>query len=866
MSSLICDSERRREVVRQNRKLSGLDYLEVAPDQTTLTVHFLGKAPHGSHTLTEKNVLIEGGRRIRDIKVLSAIVHRSGDPEFDDTLEVLVNKTGDFSTYTLRVVARDSQGRPHPHPSFDPRYDSAEFNFKVDCPSELDCATERQCPPVERAKPEIDYLAKDYASFRQLILDRLALVMPDWQERHVPDIGIALVEVLAYAGDYLSYYQDAVATEAYLDTARQRISVRRHARLVDYQLHEGCNARAWVTVKTETDPPEIDPRDLYFITRPEHGRLPGDDAALSEQELEELAAGVAYQVFEPMTEEPIKLYQSHYEMNFYTWGDEQCCLDRGATSATLIGQLVRDVDGPSPEDSQQCASNGKPVAEQSSEPERQRDAPNLHLKPGDVLIFEEVIGPKTGNPSDADPAHRHAVRLTGVEAAVDPLNGQAVVEIEWAVEDALPFPLCISALGPASECKIIPDVSVARGNVILADHGKRIEEDAGTVPISETVESCDCEGLPSDTMKLAGPFRPTLKQAPLTFAEPLAANTPAAKTLTQDVRKALPAVRLTSDPAPNGVAEWRARPDLLGSSYSEQHFVAEVDNDGRAHLRFGDGELGRRPAPEMKFKAVYRAGNGTSGNVGAESITQVIFRQNALSGAILLARNPLPAAGGTDPEPIDEARLYAPHAFRQELQRAIIADDYRALVERDFKSRVQRASATLRWNGSRYDVSIGVDQIGKDEADTSLLAAIHRRMHRYRRIGHDVRVTRARLVPLLIEMRVCVQPHYLRGHVETALLDAFSNRVLVDGRKGFFHPDNLSFGDGIYLSSLVATAQAVEGVESVEVSRLERLGAGPNREIEFGLLPLGPLEIAQVDNDPSLPENGTFTLKMGGGR
>ena len=67
--------------------------------------------------------------------------------------------------------------------------------------------------------------------------------MPDWTERHVPDLGVALVEVLAYTGDYLSYYQDAVATEAYLQTARNRVSVRRHARLTGYRLHEGCHAR-----------------------------------------------------------------------------------------------------------------------------------------------------------------------------------------------------------------------------------------------------------------------------------------------------------------------------------------------------------------------------------------------------------------------------------------------------------------------------------------------------------------------------------------------------------------------------------------------------------------------------------------------
>src|SRR5207244_8672857 len=108
-----------------------------------------------------------------------------------------------------------------------------------DCPRDLGGGPACLCEPPVPPEPTIDYLAKDYASFRRLILDRLAVLMPGWTERHVPDLGIALVELLAYAGDYLSYYQDAVATEAYLDTARERISVRRHVRLVDYSLTEG---------------------------------------------------------------------------------------------------------------------------------------------------------------------------------------------------------------------------------------------------------------------------------------------------------------------------------------------------------------------------------------------------------------------------------------------------------------------------------------------------------------------------------------------------------------------------------------------------------------------------------------------------
>src|SRR5690606_8912435 len=115
--------------------------------------------------------------------------------------------------------------------------------------SDLDCRPACACPPLTRTAPDIDYLAKDYASFRQMMLDHLARLIPDWQRRTAAGLGVTLVEVLAYVGDYLSYRQDAIATEAYLGTARRRVSLRRHTRLLDYAMHDGCNARAWVQVR-----------------------------------------------------------------------------------------------------------------------------------------------------------------------------------------------------------------------------------------------------------------------------------------------------------------------------------------------------------------------------------------------------------------------------------------------------------------------------------------------------------------------------------------------------------------------------------------------------------------------------------------
>jgi hypothetical protein len=151
-------------------------------------------------------------------------------------------------------------------------------------------------------------------------------------------------------------------------------------------------------------------------------------------------------------------------------------------------------------------------------------------------------------------------------------------------------------------------------------------------------------------------------------------------------------------------------------------------------------------------------------------------------------------------------------------------------------------------------------------AGDRLLDEIEQSLYPYRRIGHDLVVAWAQYVPLDIELTICVRPDFLRGHVKAALLGLFSNRALPDGRRGFFHPDNLSFGDGIFLSQLVATAQAVPGVESVTVTTLQRLGEGPNHEIENGVLPLGPLEVARLDNDPNIPENGQLRLEMRGGR
>ncbi|MCI0435193.1 MAG: putative baseplate assembly protein, partial [Gemmatimonadetes bacterium] len=335
-----------------------------------------------------------------------------------------VDRAGDFSTYLLRVVS--STAGEDPPPGFDPLLSEVAFSFKAGCPSDFDCRLVRICPPVRLPEPAIDYLAKDYASFRRLLLDRLAVTLPEWRERNVADVGIALVELLAYAGDHVSYHQDAIAGEAYLMTARRRTSVRRHVRLLDYSMHDGVCARAWVALEVDGSGDGVvlpgpsmletgtfaDSPGTRFLTRA-LDLPPTIDFAQAET-----ATRAGAESFEALHD--LTLRSAWSEIQFYTWGDEDCCLPRGATRAYL-------------------RNAGDVLAE---------------LEPGTVLIFEEVRGEESGRVVDRDPSHRHAVRLTEVRFLEDPLfpddpAGNAgsprlrVAEVEWMEADALPFPLCL---------------------------------------------------------------------------------------------------------------------------------------------------------------------------------------------------------------------------------------------------------------------------------------------------------------------------------------------------------------------------------------------------------------------------------------
>ncbi len=806
-----CTKQNRRALVLQHAGLNGIDYLEVCEGSgdcgcgKKLLLTFLKDAR--SLNLSLDQIRIAGGGAFAQVQAVKI------DPAVADAPRVVtieLNAAGDFSQYTLTLMANAKTDDPPD--GIDPQLASIDFSFKAGCETAGDCAPVSCCPSPIASKPDINYLAKEFDGFNQMMLDRLSVLVPGWTETHPADVGVTLVETLAYAADHLSYQQDAANTEAYIGTARSRISLRRHTKLVDYRLDEGANARTWVFVETKRDGLLIAKGTRFY---PRVAGLPAAIAPDSKQAAQ-LDSSMTFESMSAAT-----LYTSHNEIAFYTWGDTQCCLAPGSTRATLAGRLE-------------------------------------NLQAGDILIFEEIKGPHTGSTDDADARKRSAVRLTRVQQddyagrpLADPLNGNKITQIWWDVADALPFPLCISSAEAGDR------VSIARGNIIPVDHGLQLDwENLGEVPAAPaapiTSPGCSC-GSGEDVDAPRPRYFPKLSQTPLTFAAAFDTSAPASAFFAPSLAK--PVLEVNDDRG----ATWQVLDDLLSSTSSTKAVVPEIERDNTVFLRFGDGQYGESASSASSFKAKYRIGNGTRGNIAHDSLGHILNP----SHDVVQVRNPLPARGGRDPEGMEHIRQFAPFAFRTQL-RAVTEDDYGAMAQRD--RAIREARGTLRWTGSWYTAFVSVDAASGEIPPAKLISDTKNRLDLFRMAGVDLDVEGAIVVGLRIEMNICVDPDHFQSQVRDAVMRVFTSGNMCDGKRGILDPANFTFGQTIFASPLIAAAQAVEGVSSATLTVFERMDDPAFDGVSHGFLTMRRVEIARCDNDPNRLDRGIFVLHMDGGK
>jgi hypothetical protein len=806
---LLGDDDERRAQVAHSLDVQGLDHAIVAPASPghRITLHPIGKP--GRDGRRQLRAWLEGWHgRVGAVQVtgtaaqpqtprVTAVIASGG------ALHVTVTGLGAQShcAVTLHQPGRVGGSR------LDPAFASVEARLDPQGTPAIDPALPGPEPPAPPTGLALDAASRDYAGFRAALLERLPGLLPDWDEAHEADVGVALVELLAHAGDRLSYYQDAVATEAFLETARHRVSVRRHARLLDYVLHEGVSAQAFLHLRV-AQPARLPAGTLALsrITMPLLGRPPPHGPVLDPEVGAAAVADPAVTVFETMHD-----LEAHPDGNgtpLHSWGLTPSSLPAGATFADLVGDAT------------------------------------TWLRPGGLLLLEEVAATDDEGPPGADPRRRVVVRVTRVEPAYDPLEGEPLTRVAWAPEDALRQDLAVTAWSDGRKVQ----VAVARGNLVLADHGRTVgpETHPGPAP-----------GADPDRA-----HRVWLRTSGLSQRVAHAEGLPVAAAWELPPWRAVPQVTRLDV---GGVIEpdgWTWRRDLLASGPFDPHFTVEADNDGRPLVRFGQGEQGMAPPPGSTLRILYRVGVGQRGNVGADVLAHLVQprdRPVADLLAVETVRNPLPARGGLDPESLEHARRTAPANYRATPRSALTEEDCARLV-RGLPG-VAGAVARLCWRGSWRVLQLAIDPEDPAGLTPGLVRRIEARVQEAAPIGTEVEVVPPAYVPVEFEATVWVEASRAPRAVEAAVAAALGNARLPDGRAGLFHPDRLTFGQGLALSLAYATIQAVAGVAACQVTRLRRMP--PRRgDGEADDLAVGALEILRLDNDPGEPGNGVLRLHV----
>ncbi len=807
--------DRRQLLLAPGAVFNGIDHVDVATGQTQLFVHFLNPVAVQGSLSGNPPVTITGGEVITTIAVgpIDDATAWSTDSEGRPVLSLTVAAPGDFSTYRLTIQSD----------KLDPFFDWAPFTFKANCPTTLDCATPApSCPEPAGEQVPIDYLAKDFGSFQQALSEFSALRYPAWVERSEADLGVMLMEALAAMADELSYYQDRVAAESMIETATQRLSVIRHARLVDYEPAPATIATTVLQLDVSNPPassaPPAPPATGWTIGTPLLCRALGADGSIVDFEIEDPAVGLAGPAgATPPAWATVDTRWNRVSLAPYYWDDSQRCLLAGSTDFYIVGH-------------------------------------GIGLYPGQQLLLDSPAA------DSADPPVRELVTVSDRTETSDPVLGVLLTRIFLQA--------------PTTEDHDLCDTAVA-GNIVPAVQGLRQSEtfvipDPSMPPAGPVVVRIAANWTPEDPLP---DYRYCLASGPLAWLA----------TTSQDEDTAVPAqpeIVLSAVPAAGSASPWEFNRWLLDAKPSDQAFTLtpeqyspvltsngttwyDYDGDGGTTIRFGDGTFGTSPLPGTVFSVLYRTGGGSAGNVPADTIVNVAPGQ-AQESVIVTCTNPFPATGGTDAETIPQVRDRAPQKFSGEPLRVVLAADYVAAAQS--LPWVQQAGTMFRWTGSWLTVLTSADPAASEEPAIAQLTSLTELLDRQRLAGYESYVLPPHYVSIDLQITVCGQPASFASDVQAAVLARLQPGSLPGGTAGFFDHSCWSFGEPLESSALLAAIQSCPGVDGVYQVLYRERGVQLSWAPLLDTLTFASGAILRVDNAPSRPAAGSLQVTVEGSK
>lgn len=289
---------------------------------------------------------------------------------------------------------------------------------------------------------------------------------------------------------------------------------------------------------------------------------------------------------------------------------------------------------------------------------------------------------------------------------------------------------------------------------------------------------------------------------------------------------------------------WFPVNNLLNVGASDNAYSYRLGEADSLTIQFGDGINGRVPPRGAVIHARYRVGGGADGNVQDGTIDQIVdpndiyMPPGTQEPPILAVTNPEAASGGTDSESLDSIRENVPRSVRAS-DRAVSLADYEALALTVPQVQIAKAKAV----GQVYtNITIFIAPPGGAQPSQTMLAAVVDYFDSRKMVGVSVVAATPQYVGIDVELEVIVDDRYNQALVRQLVTNAMNE---------LFSFDAVNFGGRVPLADIYSTAQAVEGVRNVVVSKLARSGG------------TGASDIVLRDNE--LPTAGAFVLRATGG-
>jgi hypothetical protein len=241
---------------------------------------------------------------------------------------------------------------------------------------------------------------------------------------------------------------------------------------------------------------------------------------------------------------------------------------------------------------------------------------------------------------------------------------------------------------------------------------------------------------------------------------------------------------------------WKEVPAFFNALPSDQIYIVRQDEEGESYITFGDGTSGQRlPTGIDNIVANYRYGGGKI-SPPAGSITQIAKPVKGLKNVL----NPVAAAGGDDPETIENMRSAVPKTSVL-LGQIVSIRDVEAVVSNI--PGVRGFEVEWNWCKTMQSPMVHVYFIGAE----SLCSFIVSRLSSLSEPNMTYQVQKALSIPVMVNIDLSVDPAFSPDDV---ISDA--GKLLLNSSDGILSPERIGIGKPLFRSRIYKVLTSVEGV------------------------------------------------------